>query len=64
LAQLLIRRIDDPSTLVVTLGTLDSDPDIRPERHVVVDSKAAWYDTTDDLLQFRIYPGFEAEGAK
>jgi hypothetical protein len=60
-SHLLIRRLDDPSTLVVTLGTLDSDPEIRPGRHVFVDSKAAWYDIIDGLPQFRIYPGFEPE---
>jgi hypothetical protein len=63
-SQLLIRRLDDPSTLVVTLGTLDSDPEIRPGRHVFVDSKAAWYDISDGLPRFRIYPGFEPDEAK
>lgn len=60
-SQLFIRRLDDPDTLAITLGTLDSDPLTRPERHVFVDSKARWYDITDDLPRFRIYPGFEPE---
>jgi hypothetical protein len=62
-SQLLIRRIDDPSTLVITLGTLDGDPGVRPSRHVFVDSKAPWYELTDDLPRFRIYPGFEPDDA-
>ena len=61
-SQVFIRRLDDPATLVITLGTLDSDPDTpRPTRHVFVDSKATWHDITDDLPRFRIYPGFEPE---
>lgn len=56
---LLIERLDDPSTVAITLGTLDSDPGIRPSRHVFVDSKAPWYALSDDLPRFRIYPGFE-----
>jgi len=60
-SQLVVRRLDDPNTLVVTLGTMDSDPLVRPSRHVFVDSKAPWYEITDALPRFRIYPGFEPE---
>jgi len=61
-SQLFIRRLDDPATLAVTLGTLDSAlPSTGPIRHVFVDSKAGWYDITDPLPQYRIYPGFEPE---
>jgi hypothetical protein len=45
----------------VTLGTVDGDPQARPERHVFVASKAPWYDIADALPQFKIYPGFEPE---
>ena len=58
-SQLVIRRLDDPSTVAVTLGTVDSDPQVRPNRHVFVDSKAPWYRIQDGLPQFRVYPGFE-----
>jgi catechol 2,3-dioxygenase-like lactoylglutathione lyase family enzyme len=58
-SKLVIRRLDDPATLVVTLGTIDSDPGVRPSRHVFVDSKADWCEIGDDLPRFRIYPGFE-----
>jgi catechol 2,3-dioxygenase-like lactoylglutathione lyase family enzyme len=56
---LAIRRLDDPATLVVTLGSLDADPGTRPSRHVFVDSKAPWDEIGGDLPRFHIYPGFE-----
>jgi hypothetical protein len=58
-SHLAIQRLDDPSTLVIALGTLDGDPGIRPARHVFVDSKAPWYAIGDALPRFHIYPGFE-----
>jgi hypothetical protein len=60
-SQLFIRRLDKPEFTVVTLGTLNDDPDAKPERHVFVDSKAVWYDIEARLPQFRIYPGFEPD---
>ncbi len=62
-SQLFIRRLDQPEFTVVTLGTVDGDPHARPERHVFVESKAAWYDLADALPQFKIYPGFEPNDA-
>lgn len=35
----------------VTLGTLASEPSIRPTAHIFVGSKASWYEITDDLPQ-------------
>jgi hypothetical protein len=58
-SQLFIRRLDKPEFTVVTLGTIDGDPNARPARHVFVASKAPWYDIADTLPQFNIYPGFE-----
>ena len=58
-SQLFIRRLDKPAFTVVTLGTVDGDPQARPERHVFVASKAPWYEIADALPRFRIYPGFE-----
>jgi hypothetical protein len=60
-SQLFIRRLDQPQSTVVTLGTIDGDPRARPARHVFVASKAPWYDITDALPQFKIYPGFEPD---
>ncbi len=60
-SQLFIRRLDKPAFTVVTLGTIDDDPQVRPERHVFVASKAPWHDIADALPRFKIYPGFEPE---
>lgn len=54
-SQLFIRRLDRPEHVVVTLGTIDSDPRVRPGRHVFVGSKSPWYDIADALPQFKIY---------
>ena len=59
-SQLFIRRLDKPEFTVVTLGTIDGDPRVRPGRHVFVASKAPWYAIADALPQFKIYPGFES----
>ena len=58
-SQLFIRRLNMPEFTVVTLGTIEGDPQARPERHVFVASKAPWYYIADALPQFKIYPGFE-----
>jgi hypothetical protein len=39
----------------IPLGLLDN-PAVRPACHTFVDSKAAWYDITDDLPQYPGYP--------
>jgi hypothetical protein len=44
------RRID------VALGTLDDDPGIRPRYHIFTDSKATWFEITDDLPQHKTRP--------
>lgn len=35
----------------ITLGTVDGDPGVRPERHTFVGSKASWYEILDPLPQ-------------
>ena len=35
----------------IRLGSLDRDPQIRPQRHTFVGSKAPWDEITDDLPQ-------------
>ena len=35
----------------LALGTVDGDPGCKPMRHVMVDSKAPWFDITDHLPQ-------------
>jgi hypothetical protein len=62
--QLFIRRQGDPGITVVTLGSLDDDAAIAPPaRHVFADSKAPWHRIEGDLPRWRIYPGFEPDGA-
>jgi hypothetical protein len=39
----------------IALALLDN-PAVRPACHTFVDSKAAWYDITDDLPQYPGYP--------
>jgi hypothetical protein len=40
----------------IAIGTLDDDPGVRPEAHIFVGSKAAWYSIEDDLPQHDEYP--------
>jgi hypothetical protein len=44
-----------PDVLGFPLGTLDTDPGIKPGRHVFVNSKAPWFDITDQLPQHTKY---------
>jgi hypothetical protein len=60
-SQLFIRRTDHPELTVVSLGAIDGEPHVRPQRHVFVASKASWYTICDALPQFKVYPGFEPE---
>lgn len=50
---------NSPEELGLAMGTLDDDPGVRPQFHVYVGSKAAWYDISDPLPQFATTP--EAE---
>jgi hypothetical protein len=40
-----------PGQVRIRLGSLDDDPGVRPAFHWAVDSKAPWYEITDDLPQ-------------
>jgi len=63
-SQLFIRRLNRPEFTVVTLGTLDDDPAVRPTRHVFVGSKAPWHEIDGPLPTFKIYPGYDSAGAE
>jgi len=41
----------NPNVYGFPLCTLDTDPEVRPERHVFVENKAPWFDIKDDLPQ-------------
>ncbi len=38
------------------LGTLDTDPGVKAQRHIYVGSKAPWHDIVDDLPQHEAEP--------
>lgn len=40
----------------LALGTLDDDPGVRPSLHIFVDSKAPWFDITDELPKHPSFP--------
>jgi hypothetical protein len=42
--------------VVVPVGALDSDPQLQPQRHIFVGSKANWFEITDRLPQFSELP--------
>lgn len=45
-------RVDPSRDLTITpMGSLDTDPGIRPQEHIWVASKADWFDITDSLPQ-------------
>jgi hypothetical protein len=48
---ILKRNADQPETVRLRLGTLDTDPRIKPSRHIYIGSKAPWVDITDSLPQ-------------
>lgn len=52
------RRVDDAGTLRVRFGTLDGDPGVRAVAHFAVDSKALWFELSDEL------PRLDSEGRR
>jgi hypothetical protein len=46
------RRVDDPKTLRIRLGTLDGDPGRRAFGHFWVSQKAPWFEIGDALPQY------------
>lgn len=53
---ILTRFDNEPGELNISLGTLDDDPGVTPERHIFVGSKASWHHITDALPQ---HEGFD-----
>jgi hypothetical protein len=49
---LLFSVVRDGAFVHVALGSLVDAPGIRPTEHIFVDSKAPWFEITDDLPQF------------
>ena len=44
-------RDSDSPWLEIAAGTLDNDPEVRPEWHIFVDFKAPWFAITDSSPQ-------------
>jgi len=44
-------RRSTPDVFALALGTLDDDPEARPECHIYVGSKTSWFEITDALPQ-------------
>jgi hypothetical protein len=42
----------EEDTINIPAGTLDDDPGLRPQRHIFVDRKAAWFDIGDRLPRY------------
>lgn len=40
-----------PEMLLIRAGSVDGDPDVRPDAHIWVNHKAPWYDILDDIPQ-------------
>jgi hypothetical protein len=45
----------------LAIGTLDTDPGVRPSYHMFVGSKAPWHEITDDLPQYDEWPPREGK---
>ncbi len=48
--------IPDMDLAMLPAGNLEGDPEVRPQSHIFVGSKAPWYTITDDLPQHEEYP--------
>ncbi len=48
---------DGAAVVYVRLGTLDDDPPLRPQVHIHVAEKAAWFDIADELPQLAAEEG-------
>lgn len=51
-SSILTKFRDNPDEYGLALGTLDTDPGVKPACHVWVSDKAPWHDITDGLPQF------------
>ena len=63
-ANLITKFAQFPDVYGFALGTLDTDPQIKIERHVFTRYKAPWYRITDDLPQIEDLGDAELQEAK
>ncbi len=50
------RVSSDRGMAVIPAGSLDTDPPLRPQRHIFTNYKAAWFELTDSLPRFAEAP--------
>ena len=48
---------DNGKITMITLGTVDGDPGLKPESHIFVGSKAEWFEITDSLPRHQTRAG-------
>lgn len=48
--------IQGGKNMVITAGTLDDDPGIRPQQNIFTGSKACWFEDTGSLTSFAGFP--------
>jgi hypothetical protein len=53
----LFSRKPESGVVHLRLGSLTDTPSLRPQAHIFVGSKAAWYEITDDMPRFEVAPG-------
>ena len=53
---LVVHEAWNPRGISLAMGTVDGDPDIRPQGHMFVDSMAPWDGITSELPQHRGWP--------
>jgi hypothetical protein len=58
---LFVKRLNALEGTVLTLGTLDDDPRVKPSRNVFIGSKAPWHDPDSSLQAYVVYPGVDHE---
>ena len=51
--------LDKPNVLGIPLGGLEGVDDISLEAHIFTNSKASWFEITDNFPQFKSWPGGE-----
>jgi hypothetical protein len=52
---------NDPTKIGVPLGGLEQAPTNAPEGHIFVGSKSPWFNITDGLPQYELWPGSHAK---
>ena len=63
-ATIITKFDNNPDLYGFALGTLDTDPEIKIERHIFTKYKAPWYEITDDLPQIAEPSDVDLQSAK